>query len=103
MKSTPKKDQKVTVKSFEATVTRISNNACVKVKDDDGYYHWVYRSQLTVKPPYLDGFMYIDANDVLYTFIANHNGKPMWSRTSMRWHYDYPSRPLRVVGEVIEE
>lgn len=100
--------QKVIVREFTGTVTNPAqehDNACVEVKDDDGFNHYVFDNQVELLPPYEVGKMYASSNFDVFTFVKKADGKYGWNNpdSGFVFVYNYPTRPMRPVGEPVDE
>lgn len=103
-------DDMVTVKSFEARVVGTGQRiAVVEVKDHDGHTHFIHETQIEKPLPYADGALYIDIDrDVFRFHAAKDNAPAYWTQAgpsnhSTKWSLEYPTRPLRAIGDDIEE
>lgn len=110
--------QKIIVREFTGKVIGASSyDACIQVLDNEGYTHYVFSNQVLLLPPYVVGRMYADDTgygipDEMFTFVKNDNGTYGWSRPAdgreegedaFVFAYDYPTRPMRLIGEPIED
>lgn len=100
-----KRGQKVRV-SFEATVVETdAHDQCVQVVTP-GAHSYVHPTLLELILPYEDGKEYIDADGERLTFCANTRaGGPGWRQAGSTYVAGpaYAKRPLRPVGDEIEE
>lgn len=101
-----KKGQKVWVKAYGAVVARDQGHpdAYVLVKSDYGQLA-LPSNFLEYILPYVDGKQYVSACGIVYTFTGVRTGRAEGWLNSIG-HYQplsVPMRPMREVGEAIEE
>lgn len=97
---------KARVEAFDVTVvSSISANGTVEVRDAEGFVHHVFAHHLTKLLPYVDGKMYIDADEEVFIFRAamGYCDGPGWEQDGKMWPPDYAARPIREIGPEIEE
>lgn len=100
-----KKGDKVTVKSWEATVVSVSlatNRVGVQEPGLDGYVHYYLRDQLKKHLPYEDGHAYISAAGTIFTFHAEPGAGGYWRslHSGCRHSLDHPMRPMRAISDI---
>lgn len=100
-----KAGDKVTVKSFEATVIGWNIGiSALQVEDREGSYHYIFDNQIKKPLPYVAGALYVDADDDVFRFHAATDDKePYWTIGGNERGFNYPTRPLRAIGDNIQE
>lgn len=86
--------RRVEVSPFTGTVVEVDAfGGTIKVRDPNGNVHYLDISQLTKALPYVDGVMYLDSYNDVYTWVAA--SRDWRNRAGSQRAFDYPVRPLR--------
>ena len=96
------------VPAFTVTVVKkFAYSDCIKVEDEQGFTHYIYRNQLTKPVPYENGKVYRSVFSELYRYIAAADGlsQGTWQPLNNDGaaeiggveKFPYPSRPMQLV------
>ena len=96
------------VPAFTVTVLKkLAYDECIKVEDEQGFTHYIYRTALSKPVPYENDKVYRSAYGDLYRYIAaadrlsggtwqplDRNGV---TESGVAQKFSYPSRPMQLV------